>query len=61
MDEPTDNELLADAIACVALDALDRLADAPEARSLFLRELLALLARHGVGEATEALRDAAQH
>jgi hypothetical protein len=56
MDEPTPDELLADAIAYVALDLLDRLADSPEARSRFLRDLLGLMARYGAGEAADALR-----
>jgi hypothetical protein len=56
MHEPTTDEFLADAIACVALDLLERLADAPEARSRFLLDLLGLMARHGGGDATEALR-----
>lgn len=56
MDEPTPDELLADAIACVALDLLKRLADAPVARARFLRDLLGLMARYGAGEAAEALR-----
>jgi hypothetical protein len=55
MDQPTPDELLADAIAYVVLDLLGRLADSPEARSRFLRDLLGLMARYGVGEATEAV------
>jgi hypothetical protein len=50
------DDLLADAIACVALDVLQCQADSPEARSRFLLDLLALLARYGSGEAAEVLR-----
>lgn len=59
MDEPTDDELLAQAIADVALDVLDRLADTPERRSEFLLDFLRLVAASGGGElATDALRHA---
>lgn len=55
MDELTPDELHADAIAYVALDVLDGVADTPEARSRFLRDILALMVRHGRGQATANL------
>jgi hypothetical protein len=56
MDEPTLNELLADAVACATLDVLASLADAPEARARFFRELLELMARFGSPQAAMELR-----
>ncbi len=56
MGEPTNDELLADAIATVALEVLDRLADVPDSRSRFVHDLLNIMARQGAGESTEAMR-----
>jgi hypothetical protein len=60
MDDLTDDELLAHAIADVAHDVLDRLADEPHRRSEFLLRFLGLAAAYGGAElAAEALRLAA--
>ena len=59
MDDLTDDELVASAIADVMLDVLDRLADQPARRSDFLLDVLRLVATYGGGElAKAALREA---
>jgi hypothetical protein len=60
MDDLTDDELLAQAIADVALDVLDRVADTTQRRSEFLLQFLGLAAAYGGGElAADGLRLAA--
>lgn len=55
MDEIADVDLLADAVAAIALERLMALAPRPDLRRDFLRELLELHAKYGAAEASRIL------